>query len=106
MQSPDSVRPGSSLELLLRTGVHCTQTGWWKPVERVPARFIAEGSLMPSFEGQAVTWVRRQPGLRHVVPCPSMPPEYGRLACPKSALLAARATLEAALEGRESRECP
>lgn len=43
----------------LRTGDHCTRTGWWKALERRgPSLFITEGSLMPPSEGQAVIWLR------------------------------------------------
>lgn len=57
MTCPASLTHGSSrVSLLLRTGDHCTQTGWWSPVDHDIARFVTEGSLMPSLEGQAVLW--------------------------------------------------
>lgn len=45
-------------ELLLRTGDHCPATGWWTTVERDASRFLTEGSLLPSVQGQAAVWER------------------------------------------------
>lgn len=43
----------------LRTGDHCPSSGWWFP-EPAPetARFISEGSVMPTHQGLAVKWSR------------------------------------------------
>lgn len=41
---------------LLRTGDHCTETGWWSPLEGGGPRFVTQGSLMPSVEGQPALW--------------------------------------------------
>lgn len=56
MQLPVTIRRGTSPGQHLRTGEHCTETGWWTPLERGDPRFVTEGSLMPSFEGQPVLW--------------------------------------------------
>ena len=56
MQLPVAIRRGSSPGLLLRTGEHCTETGWWTPLERGGPRFVTQGSLMPALEGQPVLW--------------------------------------------------
>ncbi len=51
-----ATRRETTLSLMLRTGDHCTETGWWTAVGHDSARFVTEGSLMPSFEGHAVLW--------------------------------------------------
>ncbi|MEW9871378.1 hypothetical protein [Arthrobacter sp. HS15c] len=56
MQLPLTIRRASSAGLLLRTGEHCTETGWWTPQEGGGPRYVTQGSLMPSVEGQAVLW--------------------------------------------------
>lgn len=65
MHTPDRIRD------------HCTETGWWNRVERGAAPFVAEESLMPSFEDQAVFWGKEHTaGLRRLVPGLWVPPEY------------------------------
>jgi hypothetical protein len=56
MQIPVTIRKGSSPGRLLRTGDHCTETGWWSPLERGAPRFLKQGSLMPSVEGEPALW--------------------------------------------------
>lgn len=56
MELPLTIRRGSSPGQHLRTGEHCTETGWWTPLEGGGPRFVTQGSLMPSFEGQPVLW--------------------------------------------------
>lgn len=57
MYSADSPHHRTTvLRLLLRTGDHCTETGWWTNEELNASRFITEGSLMPSVEGMAGLW--------------------------------------------------
>lgn len=56
MQLPLTIRRAGSPGLLLRTGEHCTETGWWTPQERGGPRFVTQGSLMPSVEGHPVLW--------------------------------------------------
>lgn len=42
-----------------RTGEHCPISGWWAPTHAEDqARFIMEGSIMPSDSGDAITWMR------------------------------------------------
>lgn len=55
---------------LLRTGDHCTETGWWTPLERGGPRFVTQGSLMPSLEGQPVLWGSREETSR-AASCPA-----------------------------------
>lgn len=56
MHVPVNIARGNSRGLLLRTGDHCTETGWWSPVKSGAARFVTQGSLMPSIKGQPVLW--------------------------------------------------
>ena len=67
MQLPLTIRRGSSPGLLLRTGEHCTETGWWTPLERGGRRFVTRGGLMPAFEGQPILWESRR---KRTVPRP------------------------------------
>lgn len=47
------------LKSSLRTGDHCSSSGWWAPeADRASARFISEGSVMPAHQGVAVNWLR------------------------------------------------
>lgn len=40
-----------------RTGHHCPASGWWIPIGGTgPARFVAEGELMPSENGEQMVW--------------------------------------------------
>lgn len=47
----------------VRTGEHCPETGWWRPVPTektntaTPSRFVGEGSVMPSVSGAPAFWV-------------------------------------------------
>ena len=40
------------------TGEHCPGSGWWAPIGK-PSRelVINEGSMMPTYEGEATTWI-------------------------------------------------
>jgi hypothetical protein len=41
----------------LPTGHHCPQSGWWTPgVTGGEARYISEGSVMPTAGGRPVLW--------------------------------------------------
>lgn len=43
---------------MARTGEHCPASGWWTPSGIAPAaRFILEGSTMPTFDLEPVLWV-------------------------------------------------
>lgn len=48
-----------------RTGDHCPANGWWAPLnDAANAHFVAEGSIMPSVDGQPTIWklvVRHSP---------------------------------------------
>jgi hypothetical protein len=48
--------------LTVRTGDHCPETGWWRPVQsEMPttsvSRFVAQGSVMPAVAGTPAFWV-------------------------------------------------
>jgi hypothetical protein len=39
------------------TGDHCPLNGWWLPADiQLEKLFIAEGSIMPPYEGSPVLW--------------------------------------------------
>ena len=43
---------------IARTGEHCPASGWWSPSGwPSSARFIAEGSTMPTYDLRPVLWV-------------------------------------------------
>ncbi|GAB2746711.1 hypothetical protein [Sinomonas soli] len=43
--------------MVLRTGQHCLQSGWWAQEDDDTAlRFILEGSLMPAIAGLPGQW--------------------------------------------------
>lgn len=42
----------------VRTGDHCPTSGWWAPDRDAQARqFVSEGSLMPTSNGTATSWM-------------------------------------------------
>lgn len=42
----------------LRTGHHCTKTGWWSAVvDPSDARFITRGEVMPALSGTPALWI-------------------------------------------------
>ena len=51
-------RSGSGLISTIRTGDHCPTSGWWAPDGDAQARqFVSEGSLMPTSNGTATSWM-------------------------------------------------
>jgi hypothetical protein len=62
-----------------RTGDHCPVHGWWVPAIRESgSHFIAEGSIMPSHNGQSVTWSEaaapsESPEPQHALPVAGAP---------------------------------
>lgn len=50
------LRAGTKLRSVLRTGEHCPKNGWWISSATTRSQFIPEGSIMPSVDGQRVTW--------------------------------------------------
>ncbi|GHG61120.1 hypothetical protein GCM10012320_35960 [Sinomonas cellulolyticus] len=47
---------GRSEQRLRQTGEHCPTSGWWTTPGAERPRFIAEGDLMPTFNGLPVPW--------------------------------------------------
>lgn len=49
--------------LVVRTGEHCPESGWWFPAQhelgeaRSAARYISEGSVMPAKGGVPALWL-------------------------------------------------
>jgi len=62
MRRRDTVRVASrSVGHLPWTGEHCPLSGWWMPSGSDDGvRFIAEGDLMPSYEGRPAVWAMQR----------------------------------------------
>lgn len=52
----------------VRTGEHCPQTGWWRPLQAgtaeagpaasgLPPRFVGQGGVMPAVGGSPSFWL-------------------------------------------------
>ena len=60
-----------------QTGEHCPTTGWWVVQGSGRPRFIAEGDVMPPFDGRPVTWAKQHTSdspPRKVAPMHEPPP--------------------------------
>ena len=75
MRRQDTVQAnGTRRPHLPQTGEHCPTTGWWVAPGSGRSRFIAEGDLMPPFDGCPVTWAKQHtsaPLPRKVTPIPA-----------------------------------
>jgi hypothetical protein len=60
MRRQDTVQAiGGGRSHLPQTGEHCPTTGWWVVPGSARARFIAEGDLMPPFDGRPAAWAKQ-----------------------------------------------
>lgn len=59
----------NALTAALQTGDHCTATGWWAAdMDPQSARFIGEGTVMPTHHGSAAKWIIASPVSRSTEP--------------------------------------
>lgn len=45
------------------TGHHAPSTGWWRPQDDLPVRYLQRGDIMPAFEGSQTVWTLIRPDM-------------------------------------------